>query len=73
MMWHVVLVNGNYLSQEYSDVFDKYRKSITGTSGDDPRWQTCMGEVQKAMGMAIGLLFVDKKFSGKSKTSVSQT
>ncbi|XP_031570959.1 endothelin-converting enzyme homolog isoform X2 [Actinia tenebrosa] len=72
LMWHVVVLNGAYLSQEYTKVFDEYRKSIMGTSGEDPRWQTCMSEVQKAFGMAVGLLFVDKKFSGTSKKSAEE-
>jgi predicted metalloendopeptidase len=71
MMWHVVLSFGNYLSGEYTKMYDEYREAIMGTSGKDPRWQDCMGDVQKAFGMAVGLLFVDKQFSGKSKASVS--
>jgi len=71
MMWHVAVTYASLLSSRFTDMFDKHRERSFGTSGKDPQWQTCMGSVQDAFGMAVGVLFVDKKFSGESKKSVS--
>ena len=70
MMWHVVLRFAPYLSGKFTDVFAEYRKSSSGTSGEDPRWQDCLSSVEGAFGMPFGLLFVEKAFEGESKKSV---
>ncbi|EDO31998.1 predicted protein, partial [Nematostella vectensis] len=45
---------------------------ITGTRGEDPRWQDCTSGVSGTFGMAIGLLFVDQTFKKESKTSAER-
>ncbi|XP_068699784.1 endothelin-converting enzyme homolog isoform X2 [Montipora foliosa] len=72
MMWHVVLRFAPYLSGKFNDVFAEYRKSYSGTFGEDPRWQDCLSSVDGAFGMPFGLLFVDKAFEGESKKSAEE-
>lgn len=72
MMWHVVLRFAPYLSGKFTDVFAEYRKSSSGTSGEDPRWQDCLSSVEGAFGMPFGLLFVEKAFEGESKKSAEE-
>jgi len=70
MMWHVVLRFSSHLSFEFREVFKDYRKAISGTTAEDPRWQDCLGVVDGSFGMPFGLLFVDETFEGESKKSV---
>ena len=70
MMWHVVLRFASSLSLNFREVFKDYRKSVSGVSGEDPRWQDCLGVVDGSFGMPFGLLFIDKAFEGESKESV---
>ncbi len=70
MMWHVVLRFSPHLSFKFREVFKEYRKSVSGTTAEDPRWQDCLGVVDGSFGMPFGLLFVDETFEGESKESV---
>ena len=70
MMWHVVLRFSSHLSLEFREAFKDYRQAISGTTAEDPRWQDCLGVVDRSFGMPFGLLFVDETFEGESKKSV---
>ena len=70
MMWHVVRRFAPFLSLKFRETFYEYRKSVTGITGEDPRWQDCLGHVYRSIGMPFGLLFVDEAFEGESKKSV---
>ena len=69
-MWHVVRRFARSLSFKFTEAFDEYRKSVSGITAEDPRWQDCLGHVEGSFGMPFGLLFVDEAFEGKSKKSV---
>ena len=70
MMWKVVSRFAGSLSLRFREVYLQYREQITGSRGKDPRWQECIGDVDGSFGMALGVLFVDKKFKGESKSTV---
>ncbi|XP_078374601.1 endothelin-converting enzyme homolog isoform X1 [Oculina patagonica] len=72
MMWHVVLRFSPHLSFKFREVFKEYRKSVSGTTAEDPRWQDCLGVVDGSFGMPFGLLFVDETFEGESKESAEE-
>ncbi|XP_048581607.1 endothelin-converting enzyme homolog isoform X2 [Nematostella vectensis] len=72
MMWHVAYIFASSLSKEFRDLYYEYREAITGTRGEDPRWQDCTSGVSGTFGMAIGLLFVDQTFKKESKTSAER-
>ena len=73
IMWQVVRSYAGSLSKPFRDVYNKFNQKVYGTKTVDPRWQTCMSSVTRSFGMAMGLLFVEQKFTGASKTSVRRT
>jgi endothelin-converting enzyme len=58
----------SHLSQEFRTAVLTFEKVVSGVSAEDPRWQTCLDRTDSALGFALGKLFVDKAFSGNSKT-----
>lgn len=72
MMWHVVLRFSPYLSFKFREAFKEYRRTVSGTTAEDPRWQDCLGVTDSSFGMPLGLLFVDETFEGESKKSAEE-
>ncbi|XP_058947428.2 endothelin-converting enzyme homolog [Pocillopora verrucosa] len=72
MMWQVVRYFSSDLDSRFRDVFQEYRKSIMGTTDDDPRWQECLSISNLYLGMPFSLLYVDETFEGESKKSAEE-
>ncbi|XP_022784781.1 endothelin-converting enzyme homolog [Stylophora pistillata] len=72
MMWKVVLHFSGDLDSRFRDVFEEFRKSIMGTTDDDPRWQECLNVAYAYLGMPFSLLYVDETFEGESKKSAEE-
>ena len=71
MMWTVVSYYAASLSRRFREVFLQFNEETSGSRlPEDPRWQKCLKEVDGSFGMALGVLFVDKKFKGESKSTV---
>ena len=73
LMWQVVRYFSSDLDSRFRDVFQEYRKSIIGTTDDDPRWQECLSISNHYLGMPFSLLYVDETFEGESKKSVRKS
>lgn len=66
--WQVIDGYGGYLSKAYRDAIFDFSKTLSGVTQQKPRWKTCAGKADSALGFATGKIFVDKKFKGDSKT-----
>ena len=58
----------NNLTEEM--LFDFYSHTLSGTPTMRPLWKRCVDRVEGSMGMAVGMMFVDKFFSEESKETV---
>ena len=73
IMWQVVRYYASALSKPFRNAYLKYKQELYGTKREMPRWQACVISVTDALGMAMGLLFVEQKFTSVTKTSVRRT
>lgn len=62
---------GNILTKSTEEmIFDFYSRTLSGTPIMRPLWKRCVDRVEGSMGMAVGMMFVDKFFSEESKETV---
>ena len=47
--------------------FDFYSRTMSGTEQDRPRWKRAVSAVERALGMAVGRMYVEKYFPESSK------
>ncbi|XP_053378803.1 neprilysin-4-like isoform X4 [Mercenaria mercenaria] len=59
-----------YLPKEFTDIKLKYRKVLTGSATEPPRWQSCSDNVKDTMPEVVGRLFVADAFKKDAKTDV---
>jgi endothelin-converting enzyme/putative endopeptidase len=68
LRWHLVHANARDLSAPFvNENFDFYGKTLSGQEQLAPRWKRCVGEVDGALGEALGQAYVDKFFSAEAK------
>jgi putative endopeptidase len=66
--FHAIDAAAPYLSAPFEDNwFAFYRKTLQGQPEQRPRWQRVLGELNDAMGMALGKLYVAKYFPPSAK------
>ena len=71
LQFHLVQSAAPYLDQQtYANYFN-YRQSLTGTSVPRPRWKRVLDAEERAMGEALGQLFVKEYFPEKAKQRYS--
>lgn len=58
------------LSDDFKMIYQDYEKERSGTIEEEPQWRQCLSSTAGSFGMALGLLYVDKKFGGESKAKV---
>ena len=51
----------------YDQHFDFYGRTLAGQQEAQPRWKRCITATEKAMGEAVGKLYVARAFAGASK------
>ncbi|MDR3679424.1 MAG: M13 family metallopeptidase [Flavipsychrobacter sp.] len=62
-----------YLSKPYADAnFNFYGKILTGAEQQKPRWKRVLGAEEKAIGEALGQLFVKEYFDTTAKARYEQ-
>ena len=62
-----------YLSTAFQDEsFDFYGKTLNGQPEQQPRWKRVLGSVNRAMGMALGELYVAEYFPPEAKSRALQ-
>jgi putative endopeptidase len=68
LRWHVVRNLADYLSNDFVMAdFDFYGKTMRGQEEIQPRWKRCVRDTGRALGEAIGVEYVARKFAGSSK------
>ena len=72
MMWRVVWNKAPLLSKEFRDAHEELRNVLTGAKKSEDLWKRCMGEADRAIGMALGALFIEDAFEGNSKDLVKK-
>ena len=51
----------------YAEHFDFNGRTLAGQKEPQPRWKRCIGATERAIGEAIGKLYVKERFAGNSK------
>nr|CAD7396102.1 unnamed protein product [Timema poppensis] len=56
MMWNFAMAYLPYLSQDYRDIVNLYRKELTGIQESPQRWEMCVDTTQKYFGFSLAAL-----------------
>src|SRR2546423_677315 len=68
LRWHVVNAASNTLSSKFvQETFNFNGKYLQGTTEMLPRWKRCVGSTDRALGEALGQLYVTKTFTPQAK------
>ncbi|RLD22453.1 MAG: M13 family peptidase [Bacteroidetes bacterium] len=68
MKWHIINKSAEYLNNELAQAdFDFYSTELRGTTEMKPRWERVLGKTNRAMGEALGKLYVDAAFPPEAK------
>ncbi|GFY47626.1 endothelin-converting enzyme homolog [Trichonephila inaurata madagascariensis] len=70
LVWILVHRNIRYLPKPFVDATDKLQQILTGSKIEND-WKICILSVDKAVGFALGAMFVRKAFPGESKPMVN--
>ena len=70
LRWHLMDDYAPYLSKAFVDEDFQMTKALTGAQELLPRWQRVVTEEDRALGFALGRLYVDKEFPPSSKQAV---
>lgn len=61
---HAALLSGAFVDEDFA--FN--RKYLLGVQQQKPRWKTCVANVDTDLGEALGRVFVERTFSGQTRT-----
>jgi putative endopeptidase len=68
LRWHLVNAASNTLSAKFvQESFDFNGKYLQGTTEMLPRWKRCVASTDRALGEALGQLYVSKTFTPQAK------
>src|SRR5207249_750004 len=68
LRWHVINAASNTLSSKFvQESFDFNGKFLQGTTEMLPRWKRCVASTDRALGEALGQLYVAKTFTPAAK------
>jgi endothelin-converting enzyme/putative endopeptidase len=68
LRWHVVRERAELLPAAFVDAdFAFYGRALSGQAEIQPRWKRCVDQTGRALGEAIGKLWVEREFAGNSK------
>ena len=71
LRWHLVDTAAPYLSSPFVTAdFDFNDRFLRGATAMEPRWQRCVGLVDRDLGESLGRLFVEHTFSPETKQQV---
>ena len=73
LRFHAIDDASDALSKNFRDNrFDFYGKTLAGQPQQKPRWKQVLGNVNNAMGMALGELYVKQEFSPEAKSRAEE-
>ncbi|XP_041378589.1 endothelin-converting enzyme homolog isoform X2 [Gigantopelta aegis] len=72
LVWHVVKALTPYLSKPFRQAKRTFREAMTGVSGNEEIWRTCITDTDAVLGFALGAMFVREAFHGDSKAKVNE-
>ena len=68
LRWHLVNSAASTLSSKFvEENFNFNNKYLQGTTEQQPRWKRCVGATDRALGEALGQLYVAKTFTPEAK------
>ena len=67
LVWQLVKGMRNTLSEKYRDTGKPLEKAIFGKESHHERWRLCITDTDSVFGFALGSLFIEKSFNGRSK------
>ena len=73
LKWHVVRSASDLLPKRFDEeAFAFYGKTLRGVPQQEERWKRVLAATDRALGEALGQLYVEKAFSPKSKERMKQ-
>ena len=73
LRWKLILATSPYLSSDLeSEHFNFYGRELKGQQEMEPRWKRVIDVENKAMGEAIGYVYVERYFDPKSKAEMQE-
>jgi putative endopeptidase len=73
LRWHVVRAAAPYLSSPFvKEDFRFNREYLNGAKEMEPRWKRCVQATDRALGDALGQLYVEKTFGPEGKARMRQ-
>jgi putative endopeptidase len=73
LRWHLVNAASNTLSSKFEqESFNFNGKYMQGTQEMLPRWKRCVASTDRAVGEALGQLYVEKTFTPQSKAHAQE-
>src|SRR5436305_5335797 len=68
LRWHLVNASSPTLSSKFvAENFNFNGKYLTGAQEMQPRWKRCVGATDRALGEALGQIYVQKTFTPKAR------
>jgi putative endopeptidase len=68
LRFHLIEASSPYLARAFVDEhFDFHERVLSGTPQQPPRWRRAVSETNKALGQAVGVLYVEKYFPPSEK------
>ncbi len=73
LRWHLVNAASNTLPSKFvEESFNFNGKFLNGTQEQLPRWKRCVASTDRALGEALGQLYIDKTFTPKAKARAQE-
>jgi putative endopeptidase len=73
LRWHLVNAASNTLSSKFvEESFNFNGKFLNGTQEQLPRWKRCVASTDRALGEALGQLYIERTFTPQSKARAQE-
>jgi predicted metalloendopeptidase len=73
LRWHLVNAASNTLSSKFvGESFNFNGKFLNGTQEQLPRWKRCVSSTDRALGEALGQLYIDRTFTPRAKARAQE-
>ncbi len=73
LTWHLLRTNASFLPKRFDEeAFAFYGTTLRGVPKQEERWKRVLSETDKAIGEALGQLYVEKAFSPNAKKRMVQ-